>query len=200
MPPTYHLLGEPETIQDGQLGCFHFLSIQNRRQDSHPSSSASDLSSDYVGIANSRSCLAILGSKKHHLLGQKTMEPLTKVGPDRHGRFGRLMFDLHLFCGVSCWVFSTYIILHPWSLTWHLRSSPWKRRLILETITFRGAKYTREVQTIGVEAGKKVIWMESLVSSTKISTPKTKTFSWKHIHFFVFLIGFLLVEVSLFFS
>ena len=27
--------------------------------------------------------------------------------------------------------------LHPWSLTWNLKISPWKRRFLLETIIFR---------------------------------------------------------------
>ena len=27
--------------------------------------------------------------------------------------------------------------LHPWSLTWNLKISPWKRRFLLETVIFR---------------------------------------------------------------
>ena len=38
-----------------------------------------------------------------------------------------------------CLVVQLHLILnlHPWSLTWNLKISPWKRRFILETIIFR---------------------------------------------------------------
>ncbi len=200
MPPTYHLLGEPETIQDGQLGCFHFLSIPNLRP----------------RLTSIKQCFrSFIWLRRNSKLKVVSCDPRLKktpfIGAKDHGTFDKSrtrpswqVWAIDIWLALILWrfmlsVFNIYNIT-PLKFNMAPEKQPVEKEIDFGNHYFQGAKYTREVQTIGVEAGKKVIWMESLVSSTKISTPKTKTFSWKHIHFFVFLIGFLLVEVNLFFS
>ena len=46
-------------------------------------------------------------------------------------------WKLKITLGEFVFVVSLFCQLHPWSLTWNLKITPWKRRFLLETIIFR---------------------------------------------------------------